>query len=215
MGEPGSIHEPARLLDHGRVDARKGVLDLLAAVRLLLDTGRRVRLAVSGIGPDSARLAEQVRADGLAGHVDLLGYIPYQDAHRVYGYGDVFVSPTYAEGFSNTILEAMASGLPVVSTDVVGVRDCIRDGENGVLVPAADPVALAGAVGALLDDAPRRRRLAGVALAEVRKRWSWPVIADQITNVYDRVLHHRAPIPTLPAPPVDLGCRFRSAPHLL
>jgi glycosyltransferase involved in cell wall biosynthesis len=213
--EPGSVHEPARLLYHGRVDARKGVLDLLAAMRLLLDTGRRVRLAVSGIGPDSARLAEQVRADGLAGHVDLLGYVRYEDAHRVYRYGDVFVSPTYAEGFSNTILEAMASGLPVVSTDVVGVRDCVRDGENGVLVPAADPAALAGAVGALLDDAPRRRRLAGAALAEVRQRWSWPVIADQITNVYHRVLRHPVPVPALPTPPVDLRCRFRSAPHLL
>jgi len=215
VGEPGSVHEPAQLLYHGRVDARKGVLDLLAAMRLLLDTGRRVRLTVSGIGPDSARLAEQVRADGLTEHVDLLGYIPYEDAHRVYRYGDVFVSPTYAEGFSNTILEAMASGLPVVSTDVVGVRDCIRDDENGVLVPAADPAALAGAISVLLDDVPRCRRLAGAALAEVRQRWSWPVIAGQITGVYDRVLRHPVPVPALPSPLVDLRCRFRSAPHLL
>lgn len=56
----------------------------------------------------------------------LLGTVPYERAHEVYRRAEVFVSPTYAEGFSNTILEAMASGLPVVSTNVVGVRDCVR-----------------------------------------------------------------------------------------
>jgi glycogen synthase len=56
---------------------------------------------------------------------------------QLYRRGDVFVSPSCAEGFPITILEAMATGLPVVSTDVVGVRDCVRPEDNGVLVPRA------------------------------------------------------------------------------
>jgi glycosyltransferase involved in cell wall biosynthesis len=127
------------------------------------------------------------------------------------------VSPTYAEGFSNTILEAMASGLPVVSTDVVGVRDCVRAGgdgdDNGVLVAPRDPAALAAGIARVLDDAALRRRLAERALSDVHRLWSWPVVAGLITDVYDRV--DGARVPEIPDPPLDPTCRFRAAPHLL
>ena len=64
----------------------------------------------------------------------------------------LFASPTYAEGFSNTILEAMASGLAVLSCRAVGVVDCIRDGENGLLVESGDIAAQAGALPSLVTD---------------------------------------------------------------
>jgi glycogen synthase len=202
--EPGALREPPTLLYHGRVDARKGVLDLLEAHRGLLDGGRDVRLVVSGIGPDTALVAERVTELGLDDHVDQLGYTPYERAHEVYGRGDVF---------SNTILEAMASGLPVVSTDVVGVRDCVRPDDNGVLVPAKDPAALAAGIARVLDDSDLRIGMARRALEEVRAVWSWPVIADRVTAVYDTV--RDVPVPAIPDPPVDPSCRFRAAPHLL
>ncbi|MFE9685160.1 glycosyltransferase [Streptomyces sp. NPDC006285] len=145
----------------------------------------------------------------------------YHDAPAVY----VFVSPTWAEGFSNTILEAMACGLPVVSTDVVGVVDCVRDSLNGLLVPPRDARALAKAVVRMLDDGPLRHRLARTALRQVRTEWSWPVAAARIRAVYEEV---RAAHPARPTAdgtgageengaqgPVDLSCRFRCEPHLL
>jgi glycogen(starch) synthase len=220
--EPGALGgvdgtRPPTLLYHGRVDARKGVLDLLEAHRALLDAGRAVRLVVSGIGPDSELVAERVTELGLDAHVEQLGYIPYERAHEVYARGDVFVSPTYAEGFSNTVLEAMASGLPVVSTDVVGVRDCVRPDDNGVLVAAKDPQGLAGAIARVLDDEALRTGIAARALAEVRAVWSWPVIAGRVTAVYDSAFRHArdVPVPAIADPPVDPSCRFRAAPHLL
>ena len=167
------VSDPAVLLYHGRIDRRKGVLDLLEAVRLLLADGVRVRLLVSGIGPDTAAVGETVARLGLDGHVEVLGAVPYERAHEVYRRGEVFVSPTYAEGFSNTILEAMASGLPVVSTEVVGVRDCVRPDENGVLVAPADPPALAAGIRRVLDDAALRRRVAARAYDDVHRYWSW------------------------------------------
>ncbi|MEJ2888597.1 glycosyltransferase family 4 protein [Actinomycetospora aeridis] len=211
--EPGTLADPPVLLYHGRVDARKGVLDLLDAVADLLGRGRRLRLVVSGIGPDTATVADRVTELGLDEHVTQLGYTAYEDAHEVYRRGDVFVSPTYAEGFSNTVLEAMATGLPVVSTDVVGVRDCVRDGENGLLVPPKDPGALADAIVRVLDDPDLRTGLATRALDEVRARWSWPVIAHRLTDVYDAV--RDVAVPAIPDVPVDPDCRFRAAPHLL
>jgi glycogen synthase len=207
-----SVSNPAVLLYHGRVDVRKGVLDLLEAVRLLLADGVRVRLLVSGIGPDTALVGQRITALGLDDHVEVLGAVPYERAHEVYRRGEVFVSPTYAEGFSNTILEAMASGLPVVSTDVVGVRDCVRPEDNGILVPPADPVALAAGISRVLTDDVLRRRMAERAHRDVHMRWSWPVVTGQITTIYDRPA---VALPEIPDPPVDPSCRFRSAPHLL
>lgn len=206
------IGDPAVLLYHGRVDVRKGVLDLLDAVVLLLAGEVRVRLLVSGVGPDSGLVAERVRELGLGEHVELLGAVAYERAHEVYRRGEVFVSPTYAEGFSNTILEAMACGLPVVSTDVVGVRDCVRPDDNGVLVPPADPPALAAGIRRVLTDDALRRRIAERAYHDVHLRWSWPVVAGQITAIYDGL---PADVPAIPDPPIDPSCRFRTAPHLL
>lgn len=209
------VSDPPVLLYHGRVDARKGVLDLLEAVRLLLAAGTRVRLLISGIGPDTARVRERITELGLDAAVDVLGTVPYERAHEVYRRGDVFVSPTYAEGFSNTILEAMASGLPVVSTDVVGVRDCVRPDDNGVLVAPADPPALAAGIRRILTDDALRRRVAERAHRDVHSRWAWSVVAAQLTAVYDQLLVEAPDVPVIPDPPVDLSCRFRAAPHLL
>ncbi|MDQ1631788.1 MAG: glycogen synthase [Frankiaceae bacterium] len=130
------------LVYHGRVDRRKGVLDLLDALPLLRTP---VRLIVSGIGPDLDEVRRRVDAMPV-GLVELTGYAAYDDAPAVYQRGTIFVSPTYSEGFSNTVLEAMACGLPVVSTAVVGVVDCLRDGENGLLVELSGYAAY--------DDAP-------------------------------------------------------------
>lgn len=205
---------PLRLLYHGRVDARKGVLDLIDAVGGLTDGGRDVTLVLSGVGPDVAPAAQRVTELGLDARVRTLGAVDYADAPDVYRQGDVFVSPTYAEGFSNTILEAMASGLPIVSTRSVGVVDCLRDGENGLLVQPGDVPGLAGAVERLIDDEPLRRRLAATALDEVRRCYAWPVVADRIVDVY------RSLLGTAPDVGWDLDrtiepCRFRAAPHLL
>ncbi len=84
----------------------------------------------------------------------MTGYVDYADVPEVYRRADIFVSPTYAEGFSNTILEAMASGLAVVSCRAVGVVDCIRDGENGLLTEPGDVPALTAALRRVLPTRP-------------------------------------------------------------
>ena len=211
---PSAVASPPRLLYHGRVDRRKGVLDFLAALRLLSDDGVAFTAVVSGIGPDHD--AAQALASELGLDVRFTGHAAYEDAPAVYAMGDIFVSPTYAEGFSNTILEAMASGLPCVSCYAVGVMDCLRDGENGLLVQPGDVPAQAAALRRLIDDAGLRRRLADAALEECRRTYSWSAVGLQIMNIYDR-LHGTAPRAaglgtTLPH---DDDCRFRAAPHLL
>jgi len=203
-GTRSSLQDPPVLLFHGRVDRRKGVLDLLAA----LPDG--VRLVVSGIGPDLDEA--RARADS---RTTFLGYVPPDEAPAVYRSADVFVSPTYSEGFSNTILEAMASGLPVVSTRSVGVVDCLRDGENGLLHEPGDVPGLRRALDRLLEDAPLRARLAACALEEVRRRYSWPVLARSIQAVYDGLAGTSPDLGWSLPEGVEGSCPFRAAAHLL
>jgi glycogen synthase len=133
----------------------------------------------------------------------------------LYRAADVFVSPTYAEGFSNSILEAMASGLPTLSCYAVGVVDCLRDDENGLLVRPGDVPAQAAALRRLIEDAALRRRLAATALEECRCTCSWEAVGAQIMGVY-AALHGKAPDTRFdPVLPRDPGCRFRAEPHLL
>ena len=207
--------EPVRLLYHGRVDRRKGVLDLLHALALLApgDAPNGWAATISGIGPDLEAARALAAALALEDQVRFTGYADYDAVPAIYREHDLFVSPTHAEGFSNTILEAMASGHAVLSCRAVGVVDCLRDGENGVLVEPGDVPAQATALRRLIGDVALRRRLGTAALAECRRTYSWHAVAGHIMGVYDRLV---GTIPArvdeaLPAAP----CRFRGEPHLL
>lgn len=210
---PGEAADPIRLFYHGRVDRRKGSLDMMEALALLQAEGLRFAATVSGIGPDydsTRELAEKLGLD-----VRFTGYADYDAAPALYREADVFVSPTYAEGFSNTILEAMANGLPSVSCYAVGVVDCLRDGENGLLVQPGDIPALATALRRMIEDAPLRRRLAANALEECRRTYSWEAVGRQIMEVYAAVQGAKPDTAFDPVLPRDPDCRFRAAPHLL
>jgi glycosyltransferase involved in cell wall biosynthesis len=213
--EPGDAASPPRLLYHGRVDRRKGVLDFLDALALLRERSVPFAATVSGIGPDVEASRDKAAELGFSEDaVRFTGYADYERAPDLYRQADVFVSPTYAEGFSNTILEAMAAGLPVVSTDTVGVADCLRDGENGLLVQPGDVPALADALARIVEDEPLRRRIAATGLEECRRVYSWNAVGRTIMDVYERVrseLPDRGFDPDLPLYP----CRFRAEPHLL
>lgn len=206
---PGQPHDgPLRLLYHGRVDRRKGVLDFLHA---LARTPGEWQATVSGIGPDydAARdLAAELGVD-----VAFTGYANYDAVPDLYRAHDVFVSPTYAEGFSNTILEAMASGHAVLSCRSVGVVDCLRDGENGLLTEPGDVPALTTALTRLLADPVLRNHLAAAALEECRRVYSWEAVGAQIVGVYEGLLGRKQAAfdEALPVTP----CRFRAEPHLL
>ena len=202
------------MLYHGRVDRRKGVLDLLDACNVLRAEGQPLRLLISGIGPDHDAASAKIASDHLGGIVEMTGYVDYPDVPAVYHRADVFVSPTYAEGFSNTILEAMASGLACVSCNAVGVVDCLRDGENGLLTEPGDIPALAGSLRRVLTDAALRTRLASAALKECRSVYSWHAVGRQIMDVYGQ-LAGRAPDRDWPTALPMTPCKFRAEPHLL
>ncbi|MDN4633098.1 glycosyltransferase family 4 protein [Sphingomonas sp. PsM26] len=209
-GEPDPMG-PVRLFYHGRVDRRKGVLDMLHA---LPDVAGDWRCTVSGIGPDYEPARALSAKLGLGDRVTFTGYAEYDAVPVLYRAHDVFVSPTYAEGFSNTILEAMACGHAVLSCRSVGVVDCIRDGENGLLVEAGDIPAQTAALSRLVTDATLRRRLSHAALEECRRVYSWDAVGAQIRQIYQD-LHGTRPAQGINPHIAIAPCRFRAEPHLL
>lgn len=216
---PGTpADDPPVMLYHGRVDARKGVLDLLQAVKQLHTDGERFHLLISGIGPTFDETAAAIIDLGLQDCVEMTGYVDYAEAPAIYRRASIFVSPTYAEGFSNTVLEAMASRMAVVSCRSVGVVDCIRDGENGLLTEPGDVPALTEALRRVLRNPALRDRLADAALTECRAVYAWPTVAGQIMDVYAQIRGTAPDLdfsPDLPPDDPAAPCRFRTDPHLL
>ena len=219
----GALSDPPVFIYHGRVDRRKGTFELVDAMARVHQQVPAARLIISGIGPDVESTADRIRDRGLQDVVSMTGYAEYDDAPGVYHRGDVFVSPTYSEGFSNTILEAMASGLPVVSTDTVGVVDCLTDDVNGLLVPIESVEPLAQAMLRMLRDDDLRIRLARQGYDDVKTKYDWPVVGGQIIDRYrhqigrpvdtDWTRHYD--VSRRSGDNADMSCRFREAPHLL
>ena len=147
---------------------------LLAAFASLAACFPGLRLRCIGRDGET-RAATQALAErfGVADRLELYTNVPHAQALRLMSQGDVFVLPSRAEGFPIVLLEAAALGLPVVATDVDGVPELIRHGQDGLLVPAEDAKALAAAVARVLDDRLLRDRLAESLSRRVEQGFSW------------------------------------------
>jgi glycogen(starch) synthase len=218
----GDIESPTKLLYHGRVDRRKGVLELIEAFNLLKLAGRNLRLCISGIGPDLVAAKDLAQTLNLYKEIEFPGYVSYEDVPSVYRSADIFVSPTWSEGFSNTILEAMASGLPIVAARAVGVVDCLTHHENALLHEVHNIPDLCSKISQLLDDPALRQRLATAAIREVQTKYQWSAIALNISTILQDNLQKTPDNrwtetckPTTTIADADLTCRFRQTPHLL
>jgi teichuronic acid biosynthesis glycosyltransferase TuaC len=151
------------LLFVGHVIESKGVFELLQAFRALAAGDSRMLLAVCGDGEHWHRLKEQLNEAGLAERVLLPGSIAPAAMPRWMQASDVFVLPSHREGMPNAVMEAMACGLPVITTRVGGLPDALSDTEGAILVEPHDAKGLAQAMGKLLSDHGLRQRMAAAA----------------------------------------------------
>ena len=158
---------------------RKGLQYLIEALAQLPSSLReKVRLRLCGGGGYEGELRRRVREAGLDEQVEFAGLIAYDEIPRQLRQSDVFVLPSLQEGLPLSLLEAMACGLPVAVTAVGGIPGVVKDGENGLLVPAADPVALREALVRLLTDPALRRNL-GAAARRTAEAWSWTAVWER------------------------------------
>jgi glycosyltransferase involved in cell wall biosynthesis len=186
---------PPCIVSVGRFAYPKDFASLIDALAL---TGGDYRAALVGDGPELPEVAASVEARGLASRVELLG--AREDVAGVLGRSDIFVLSSLSEGFPVSILEAMAAGLPVVATAVGGVAEAVVDGETGLLVPAADPDALAEALDRLVADPGLQRRYGEAGRARALRFFDVPRYRAAHLDLYRRELDRvRLPAPVTPA----------------
>jgi glycosyltransferase involved in cell wall biosynthesis len=164
------IEEDAQIiLFVGRLHPMKNIETLLYAYKTVVETHRNVILTVVGTGPEEKKCKELVERLGLTDKVKFLGHIPSEKIARYYNIADMYVLTSLWEEWSNTIMEAMASGVPVIATSVGGNPHLVKDKETGFLVPPKDPNILAEKIRYVLDHSSEMEKIASDAYLSIRK----------------------------------------------
>ncbi|MBG58281.1 MAG: sugar transferase [Porticoccus sp.] len=191
LAPPGLLPENAVVVGTvGRLAEVKNQQLLIEAVGYLF-TKRPIlrgtlRLVLVGDGPLKLQLVDRVKQLGLSDVVWFSG--DRNDVPVLMQLMDIFILPSLAEGISNTLLEAMASGLPVIATSVGGNVELIEEGVNGRLVPVNNVVAMADALAELVDDPTLRQSMGEKGLALVRTTFNWEKTVADYLAVYDTLL---------------------------
>jgi glycosyltransferase involved in cell wall biosynthesis len=179
------------IISVGRLVPIKNLRVLIDALAVLRRELPDVHLVHVGEGPELAALQAHAGALGVTNAITFAGYVPHGETDRWYRTGEVFALTSDFDNSPNVVLEAMASGLPIVSTDVGGVRDFV-DASGGVLVPSGDGPAVAAALRAYLEEPERARRAGSHNRQRAEDCFSWRASAKALLDVYTRTLTQRA-----------------------
>jgi glycosyltransferase involved in cell wall biosynthesis len=169
----------------GRLVAQKGLTFFLMAAQQLLKEFPNLKFAIVGDGPDRGKLQQMAKDLGIENHVCFTG--ARSDMPNVYASLDVFALASVSEGLPMALLEAMASGVPVVATEVGAVPKVILPGKTGMLVRPGDAAELAQAIACLLRDPALRERLAEIGKQEIRGQFSSQVMTQNYCRVYEEI----------------------------
>jgi glycosyltransferase involved in cell wall biosynthesis len=183
LGIPGSAQV---LLTIGRLDRQKGLSTLIEAAALVVPRFPHAHFLLVGEGPLRSELERMVREKELADHIHLAGW--RSDVPAILATGTALILPSLWEGMPNVVLEAMASGLPVVATRVEGSTELVTENRTGHLVPVQSPSDLAAAIENFLSD-PTQARLMGQAGQERAKaQFSWDKMVGRYCELYRALL---------------------------
>lgn len=175
-----------RILFVGRLKQTKGIRQLVDAFAKIADDVPEVTLFIVGSGPLRSELETRVAESDLSDRVTFTGPVPNDELPRIYAESDVFALPSSAEGFPRTVLEALACGTPVVTSDLPQLASIVD--AAGVTIPRDDNEALAAGLFRMLTDGGRREELGAKGRELVRDRFEWAHTVDLTTEVYYQIL---------------------------
>jgi glycosyltransferase involved in cell wall biosynthesis len=165
----------------------KGYEDLIRAFAHVHESIPESRLLLLGDGPQRKQLWRVARDLDIRDHVQFEGWVPFEKMPQYLSASEIFVHPSSSEGFPNVVLEAMASGLPVVMTNVVGLNAYFEDGRNCYFVPPKDEKALEEKILLLLRDEALAEEI-GARNLELAKEYDWSVFAEKLEAILEGIL---------------------------
>lgn len=181
-------NESNDLVAIGSLRKRKGYDILLEAIALVCERHPSIQLNVFGRGPQREELVAQVRRLGIEENVTFHGFVDQSVLKEHLASARAFVHPSRSESFSLVRLEAMASGCPVVVSDIDGAREMVRDGTDGFVVPRASPKPLAERLDELLADLGMAKEMGRSARERVEEKYDWRTIGRSYVDIYRSLL---------------------------
>ena len=176
-----------RILCVSRITPRKGIRYLIEGFSLLQKkNSSKMELWIIGEGDELASLRELVQSLGLHLSVKFFGRMEHEKLASFYGLADVFVLPSLNEGMSNTMLEALASGLPIIATVTGGTEELVLNGENGLYIEKQSSEDIALKLEQVLNDAELRKKMGEMSRVRAEKM-SWGNVASQYADLYRKV----------------------------
>ena len=178
---------PLKLLFVGRLVRQKG-LDVLIEALAKLPPTVHWKLDLAGDGPEWTTLAGLAARRNIADRVRVHGWLKKDALPALYHNADLFVLPSRDEGMPNALLEAMASGLPVLGTRVAGTQEAVVDGETGLLTPSEDADAMAEALQTLAENPAQREMMGRASRARAEARFGWTAVTEAWLGVLERIV---------------------------
>jgi colanic acid/amylovoran biosynthesis glycosyltransferase len=179
---------PLQIVCVGRLVAAKGQHILLQAFSRVRSKGQAVHLTYIGDGPDRTSLEREVAEYRLGEHVTFRGALNHDQTREQMAKADIFALASFAEGIPVALMEAMAMGIPCVSTSVAGIPELIRDNVDGLLVPPSSAESFASAIESLVLDHALRERLGTTGRAHVVEHYNLPVNLNLLASKFERCL---------------------------
>ncbi len=177
-------HKEIILLCVARLIKRKGIVYLIKAMPKLLSKNKKTKLIIIGDGPEKEYLENMSIDLKIEKSVQSIGKIEHGSLAKIYQRADIFLLPSLHEGMSNTILEAMASGLPIITTDTGGTKELIKG--NGIIVKQENSIEIADAVIKLFDI--KKREEFGAKSRVIAETLSWQNMSKKYVELYKKVL---------------------------
>jgi glycosyltransferase involved in cell wall biosynthesis len=172
----------------GSLIPRKGLPFLVEAAKKIVQQSDRTKFLIAGEGPLRTQIQTNLQAANLTGNFEFLGKVSEPQLQALYGCADVFALPSIQEGQGIVLLEAQASGVPVVAFDVGGVGEAVQNGETGFLAKLGNTNEFAEAILKLLSDQMLRERMGANGRRFVLENYTWNICAEKMLQVYCKVL---------------------------
>jgi glycosyltransferase involved in cell wall biosynthesis len=169
----------------GRFQHQKNVSVLIEAFGECHTKHQSARLVICGDGPLKSRLVEQAQNARVQNAITWHGWLPREDVRKLYQAANCFINPSIYEGMANTVLEAMASGLPVIAGNCIGNNDIIEEGVNGLLFQPQKGDELARLMTMLMEQPDRASEMGNAGRMLCCKKYSWNTVADRIITIIE------------------------------